>query len=117
MDAWHTAAAVRYVECNPVRAGLEPRAVNYEWSSAATHAGLKRDRLLVPDIDKWIPVDHWSDWLGEAETDDTIGQLRLHTRTGRPLGDDGFVRELETQASRRLHALPRGRPVGKSENG
>lgn len=113
LDAEHTTAAIRYVETNPVRAGLEPRAVNYEWSSAPAHAGLRRDRLLAPDIDRWVPVESWSDWLGEAESADLATRLRLHTRTGRPLGVDVFVRNLETQSGRRLHALPRGRPGGK----
>jgi len=117
LDVAHTAEAIRYVECNPVRAGLEPRAVNYEWSSAAAHAGLRRDRLLAPGIDKWVPVDDWSYWLGAAEPDDFLGQVRLHTRTGRPLGESGFVQEVETQSGRRLHALPVGRPGGKPENG
>lgn len=117
LDAEHTAAAIRYVECNPVRAGLEPRAASYEWSSAAAHSGLRRDRLLAADIDKWVSVDDWSDWLGEAEPEDLATRLRLHTRTGRPLGVDAFVRDLETQSGRRLHALARGRPAGRSENG
>ena len=117
LDAAHTAAAIRYVECNPVRAGLEPRAVNYEWSSAAAHAGLRRDRLLASGIDRWVPVTDWSGWLAEAEPEDLTVRLRLHTRTGRPLGDDGFVRDLEARSERRLHALPRGRPQGSAENG
>lgn len=117
LDAEHTAAAIRYVECNPVRAGLEPRAANYEWSSAAAHAGLRRDRLLAADIDKWVSVGDWSDWLAEAEPEDLVGRLRLHTRTGRPLGVEAFVQELETQSGRRLQALPRGRPIGRPENG
>jgi putative transposase len=117
LDGAHTSAALRYVECNPVRAGLEPRAVNYEWSSAASHTGLRRDRLLVPDIDRWVSVDDWSAWLGETEADDLVTRLRLYTRTGRPLGDKGFVKKLERESGRRLHALPVGRPEGRSKNG
>ena len=117
LDAAHTAAAIRYVECNPVRAGLEPRAANYEWSSAAVHAGLRRDRVLAPGIDKWVSVDDWSGWLSEAEPEDLVSQLRLHTRTGRPLGEADFVQRLETESGRRLHALPVGRPCSMLENG
>jgi putative transposase len=117
LDAEHAAAAIRYVECNPVRAGLGPRAANYEWSSAGAHAGLRRDRLLATGIDKWVSVGDWSDWLAEAEPKDLTAQLRLHTRTGRPLGVDSFVRGLETQSGRRLRALPRGRPGGRRVNG
>ena len=117
LDAAHTAAAIRYVETNPVRAGLEPRAANYEWSSAPAHAGLRRDRVLAPEIDRWVSVDDWSDWLSEAEPEDLVSQLRLNTRTGRPLGEEGFVQRLETESGRRLHALPVGRPGGRLENG
>lgn len=117
LDVQHTAAAIRYVECNPVRAGLEHRAVNYEWSSAAAHSGLRRDRLLATDIDRWVSVEDWSDWLAEAEPEDLAQRLRLHTRTGRPLGVDAFVRNLEAQSGRRLHALARGRPAGRPGNG
>jgi putative transposase len=117
LDAAHTASAIRYVECNPVRAGLEPRAAIYEWSSAAAHAGLRRDRVLAPEIHRWVSVDDWSDWLSEVEPEDLVSQLRLNTRTGRPLGDEGFVRMLETESGRRLHALPVGRPGGRLENG
>jgi putative transposase len=117
LDADHTAAAIRYVECNPVRAGIEYRAANYEWSSAAAHAGLRRDRLLAPDIDRWVAVSDWSDWLAEAEPEDSVTRLRLYTRTGRPLGHDSFVHKLEEQSGRRLHALRHGRPSGGQENG
>lgn len=117
LDADHTAAAIRYVECNPVRAGIEHRAVNHEWSSAAAHAGLRRDRLLAPDISEWVSVADWSDWLAEAEPQDFVTRLRLHTRTGRPLGDATFVQKLEKENGRRLHALPCGRPSGSKENG
>ena len=117
LDGAHTMAAIRYVERNPVRAGLEPRAVNYEWSSAAAHAGLRRDRLLVPDVERWVSVEDWSAWLGESEADDLVTRLRLHTRTGRPLGGTGFVEKLERDSGRRLHALSVGRPGSKSENG
>lgn len=117
LDAGHAAAAIRYVECNPVRAGLVSRAASYEWSSAAAHAGLKRDRLLAPGIERWVTVEDWSEWLEEAESDELPDQLRLHTHTGRPWGGEGFVQELEIFSGRRLHALPRGRPSAKRENG
>lgn len=39
LDEKHLAAAVRYVENNPVRAGMVKRAWEYPWSSARFHAG------------------------------------------------------------------------------
>ena len=42
LDEEHLWQAVRYVERNPVRAGLVRRAERYPWSSAAAHVGRRR---------------------------------------------------------------------------
>ena len=42
MGEW-TWAAIRYVERNPVRAGVVAVAESYSWSSAAGHCGLRVD--------------------------------------------------------------------------
>jgi len=44
-------AAIRYVECNPVRAKIVSRAEKYCWSSAAAHCGLRADPLLGEGAD------------------------------------------------------------------
>jgi len=38
---------VRYVEQNPVRAGLVGHAQDWEWSSARAHCGLEQSTLLA----------------------------------------------------------------------
>ncbi len=38
LDGVHLYAAIRYVERNPVRAGLVERSEDYPWSSALNHA-------------------------------------------------------------------------------
>src|SRR5690606_15343147 len=40
LDEAHLWAAVRYIELNPVRAGLVARAEEWPWSSACAHCGL-----------------------------------------------------------------------------
>ena len=37
MDDWHQWEALRYVECNPVRAGMVSEAPEWRWSSAEAH--------------------------------------------------------------------------------
>ena len=58
MDGAHLAEAVRYVELNPVRAGLGRRPEGWRWSSASHHLGLRRDL--------WIPAhllrEAYPDW-------------------------------------------------------
>ena len=55
LDPAHLWAAVRYVERNPVRAGLVETAERYPWSSAAAHCGLAPDGPLSPAAS---PGDH-----------------------------------------------------------
>ena len=107
MDERHLLAAVRYVERNPVRAGMVERASEWPWSSARAHLARRDDRLVkvAPMLDR---VQDWSAYLREeaAETE----ALRRHARSGRPLGDDAFVDDVERIAGRPLRTLPRGRP-------
>jgi Transposase IS200 like len=49
LDEKHLYACIRYVENNPVRAGLVKRAEEYRWSSAASHVLRKDDPILSDD--------------------------------------------------------------------
>ena len=48
LDDAYLWTAMRYVECNPVRAGRVQRAEDYRWSSAAAHCIGQSDSLLNP---------------------------------------------------------------------
>jgi len=102
-------AAVRYVERNPVRARLVRRAWRYPWSSAAAHVEDRSDVLikgspLAGDVNDWRP------FLTTQEDDATLHAIRLHSRTGRPLGDIRFLRRLQRRLGRRLIPGHPGRP-------
>ncbi len=114
MDDEHAAWAIRYVETNPVRAGLAPRAEEYRWSSAAAHAGLRRDDVLSVDAHRYADVEDWLAWLQEACDEPSAHLLRCHTRTGRPLGDERFVAQLEMKTGRALKPKRAGRPSKKT---
>jgi len=49
LDAHYVWSAIRYVERNPVRAGMIDRAEGYAWSSAAAHCGYRSDPVLTTD--------------------------------------------------------------------
>jgi len=117
LDEGHLWAAIRYVERNPVRAGLVGRAEEYPWSSVASHCGLRTDILLSPLPDGGPGSSpEWSAWLGEGDDPRTLEQLRLNTRTGRPAGEKGFVAKLESLLSRALWPKPVGRPRKEQSN-
>ncbi len=102
-------AAVRYIERNPVRAGLVARAEEYPWSSARAHCGLDGSGVLSPARPFPGKVSNWRSWL-EAGDDSTDDALRSATRTGRPAGAPEFLARLEQQLGRSLAPRPQGRP-------
>ncbi len=65
-------------------------------------------------IDDSILKDVISDWdafLQTKTTDNEISLIQKHERTGRPLGEDGFIEKLERVLGRRLK---KGRPGPKA---
>ena len=108
LDEPHLWAAVRYVELNPVRAGLVAAATGYPWSSARTHAGLRRDNLLDPGRPFPGPIGDWSAWLGIGLEEETARRLRRNTSTGRPTGSDRFIAQVESRLGRELRPKRRG---------
>lgn len=95
MDENYLFQAARYIELNPVRAGLVGRPEDYPWSSAASHIFKKSDILIdyKPLVEK---IDSWKDFLNEAIGQDTKEKLQKHERTGRPLGSEQFLEKLES---------------------
>jgi len=110
-------AAVRYIETNPVRAGMVARAEDYAASSARAHVRCDIDALLAPGRPFPDParVGDWSAWLAEGADAPTLERLRLATRTGRPCGSPDFIRRLEALTDRILTPLKRG-PKPKPDN-
>jgi putative transposase len=109
MDEPHSWAAVRYVELNPVRAGMIARANAYPWSSAAAHCGMRTDYVLTKNFPPPDIVHDWSEWLQVGESDETMDRLRRHTHTGRPCGSPRFLTQIETRLGRSLRGQKRGR--------
>ena len=103
MDDFHLWAAVRYIELNPVRAGLCLLAQEWKWSSAAAHVLGVTDALLSeggPFVQG--EVSDWSAWLHKGLDDETIKRIRLCTQTGRPCGEKAFLQGFEEKLERLL---------------
>ena len=104
LDEHYLLAATRYVEMNPVKAGLVRRPRQYPWSSAAAH--LKgRDNALVRVEPLLELAGNWGKFLSQPIQQEIARKLQAHERTGRPLGSDSFVAKLERHLHRVL--LPR----------
>src|SRR3972149_1437976 len=108
LDERYLLAATRYVELNPVRAGLVEDPAAYPWSSAAAHLS-GRDDDLVQVKPLLEMIGNWKDFLLSGVSEEEIASLRHHAQTGRPLGPDGFVGRLEELLGRILQRQRPGR--------
>ena len=112
LDRPHLWEALRYTELNPVRAGLVAEAESWTWSSAAIHCGAAAQNGLLtmkPWRERW-DVSSWKQYLLAGETESEILSVRQSTHTGRPLGTEEFVRDLEKATERTLAPQKGGRP-------
>lgn len=117
LDEPHLIAVAKYIERNPVRAGMVKKPWQYQWSSARIHINNKENSTLrLKDLFKILDdmsCDSWKDYIDSREDKQALDSIRTHTLTGRPLGANTFVETLEKKFGRRLLALPRGRPSKK----
>jgi putative transposase len=113
MDEAHLLTAVRYVELNPVRAGLCAGAADWKWSSARAHLR-GRDDTVVAVSPMLQRRPNWQKYLSEDSEATELDNLRKHCRTGRPAGAKPFIKTLETLTGRDLSLRPPGRKPAKS---
>jgi putative transposase len=92
----HLWTALRYVELNPVRAGLSAGPDQYDWSSAKAHLD-GTDPSGILDMAFWRECGgsvNWRDLLGGAAEEAEERRLRNATYAGKPLGPEDFVNSL-----------------------
>lgn len=107
----------RYIELNPVRAGMVKHPRDYSWSSYRAHALGRTDTLLSDH-----PLYHALGRSGADRQDayrtlfrapldaGFVDALRRATNGGWALGSDRFKRQIAKALGRRVSPLPKGRP-------
>jgi len=113
MAPGHLYKGAQYVELNPVRAGLVGTPEDWPHSSARAHLSGRHDGLVEPAA----LLERFGDWRQVLSVDaspEALDEIRLHERTGRPLGDVAFVDRLEAAAGRPLRPKKPGRPPGRA---
>ena len=105
----------RYVELNPVRAGLVNAPADYGWSSHPCNAHGQEDKLVTPH-----PVWHklgrsikarqsaYRQLFEEPLDDALVGHIRDATNKAWLLGDAAFCASVEGKLNRRASPRPRG---------
>lgn len=113
-------ACYRYIELNPVRAGMCRLPQNYPWSSY----GVNAENNFNPGIE---PHPQWRA-LGETDLErctnyrllveegldqSSLEKIRYGVRKGIPIGTDHFKSQIENALKRRIGDGRRGRPRQK----
>ena len=85
MDEAHLHSCLRYVELNPVRAGLVGRPEDWRWSSARVHLGLAADGITELAAAR-ARVDDWRAMLEAGLDAQEHEAIRARERNGLALG-------------------------------
>ena len=110
-------ACMRYIELNPVRAGICASPEDYRWSSCAHHLGRRSDPLVSDHSLFWsmgnTPFERelaYRELLSQGVTEPERLQFHDSAMKGRPLGSAGFLKQLADKTLLPLQQRPRGRP-------
>ena len=96
-------ACYRYIEMNPVRAGIVAKPCDYRWSSFHFNAYARRDPLLTPHA-AYLSLGSSSEqrlrayrqmFLHNVEEDE-VAKMRACTQTGTPYGNQKFRQQVES---------------------
>ena len=123
----HLWAVLRYIEANPLRAGMVADPAAYRWSSYQAHGEGQADPLLTPmpewpDLGPDDPSRRVS-WRRKVMADQPAAELesiRRSLRGGLPFGDPAWVEEMAAKRGTPLERRPPGRPrklAGIAETG
>ena len=110
-------ACYRYIELNPVRAGMVKYPQEYPWSSYAVNGDGMISSLVTPHPsyvglgdDKQERLECYRQFLGECIEENVLEEIRYATNGNFVLGDDRFSAEMEQVLQRRVSPGQPGRP-------
>ncbi len=110
-------ACYRYIELNPVRAGMVAAPGEYRWSSHAANANGVPDPLVTPHevyegmaqtVEKRCAL--YRELVAEAAPEHEMAAIRLYVQRQRALGSSRFREQIERQLQRRAGIGHPGRP-------
>jgi putative transposase len=107
----HLYQVLRYVERNPLRAGLVQRAEAWRWSSLGRPSGAE----LLPLLHPW-PVprpDDWRRYVNRAETKSELEALRRCVVKSQPFGSETWQKRTAVRLGIEYTFRTRGRPRKK----
>jgi putative transposase len=115
----------RYIELNPVRAGIVPRPSDYLWSSFGTNA-LGSYSTLITSHERYLALGNsnaerratYLDMFRAVPCEDELRRIRDAINAGFAIGSESFIAQLEAAMGRRAsRALAKRRDRAVPVNG
>lgn len=100
---------LRYVERNPVRAGLATSSSDWAWSSLPARDGHQSQSDLLAPSPLELPSP-WLHWVDTPLAESELECVRVSIRRDRPLGDPAWTRGMSERLNLVGTLSPRGRP-------
>jgi putative transposase len=111
-------ACHRYIDLNPVRAGMVSMPEEYRWSSFRCHAGIEKNKLLdTSDIYKALGEERvtrgsaYQRYVASGINDEESSTIRTALRRNQVTGNQAFKEAIERRTGRHLSSRGRGRPA------
>ena len=109
----------RYIELNPVRAGMVEDPADYHWSSYQVNALSKESELCTPH-EQYLRLGrsqasrqtNYRALFNSYVEGELLSQIRSSLNKGMAIGNDCFKAEIEALTGRRLKPKKVGRPIG-----
>jgi putative transposase len=108
----------RYIELNPLRAGLASGLLDHPWSSIAHHLGVRPDPLITDHPVFWqlgnTPFEReavYRAWLEQGIAETELRRITEALMKGQVLVTADTLRRLQDTSQRDLIGKPRGRPA------
>jgi putative transposase len=89
----HFYQVVRYVERNPLRANLAPRAEDWRYCSLSRRLhGSADERILLSDWPLPLPPS-WLQYVNQPQSEAELAAIRRSVQHGHPFGGEGWAQE------------------------
>lgn len=122
IGAMYVLACYRYIERNPVQAGMVDRPLAYPWSSHGANSGTRADPLITPHADYLALGSEkerhasYARLVDEALEPELLRNIRDATNAGYPLASDAFKSALAKRLGRKTEPGRPGRPVKQTRD-
>jgi putative transposase len=105
----HYLTVLRYVEQNPLRAGMVKRSVDWSWSSLAVRQGIDKEGLRIIAGPVVLPAK-WDKLVDLLPNETDLRKLEVCMSRGRPFGNEAWVEKTVKEMDLGSTLRPRGRP-------